>query len=116
MTDFDEAIAAISRTKPVHPGDRNPAYLDKNHAIRFVLEHAANNRDIRDDGTRIDYGYADHLESRGFGQHREIVEDAIGKIREHARNGDNGAARALADKYVAEIAHDHLTADERITR
>lgn len=116
MNDFDEAIANITRTKPVHPGDKNPTYLHKNHPVRFVLEHAANCSDIRDDGTRIDYGYADHLEGKGFGEHLGVVEDAITKIREHARTGSNGEARRLANDYAAEIASKHLTPDERIAR
>lgn len=116
MSDFDDAIARIQQQKPVHPGDRNPHHLHKNHPVRFVLEHAANSRDIRPDGTRIDYGYTDHLEDKGFGDYLPVVEDAIVKIREHARNGDNGAARRLADKYVADIAANHLTSEERITR
>lgn len=116
MNDFDEAIQAISQEQTVHPGDRNRHYLHKNHPVRFVLEHAANNRDIRDDGTRVDYGYADHLENAGFGDYTELVDEAVTKIRSHTRTGNHGTARRLADKYVADIAANHLTSDERTIR
>ena len=115
MNDFDEAIKAISQEKTVHPGDRNRHYLHKNHPVRELLEAAANTSDLRRNGTRMPSDYS-ALERHGLNEYQPLIEDAVTKIREHTRVGDNGTARRLADKYVADIAANHLTSDERIIR